>query len=121
MEIEELLEVIGLDFKIVDATNNMKIIKVNGKLHICCISQKGNQFTIDRDTFDYLDLNSIPYCFLLLDTIQNRCYYLPLNKENNWVKLCFLTCDKEKIHLGKQVLNSRIEIQELKDKLSRYR
>ena len=121
MKIENLLEDIGLEFKIIDELNGIKIIKVIDKMHICFISRKGNQFIVDRDTFDYLDFNILPYCLLLNDTMQNKFYYIPLNKENNWVKSCFVSCDKEEIYLGKQVLNHQIDLQELRDKLCKFK
>lgn len=121
MKIVNLLENIGLDYKIIDSTPNIKIIKIPTKLYICFMTQKGNQFLLDRDTFEYLDANSLPYCLLLQDITQNKYYYIPLKKENNWVKSCFAECEKEKIHLGKQVLNAQIQFEELKNKLSRYK
>lgn len=120
MGIENLLKSIGLNFKIIDETKNMKIIKIPDKLHICFVCQKGNQFLIDRDTFEYLDANSLPYCLLLQDIGQNKYYYLSLKKEFNWVKSCFIECDKERIYLGKQVLNAQIGLEELKSKLNCY-
>ena len=121
MKIENLLENIGMNFKTIDEMGNIKIIKVPNKLHICFVSQKGTQFLIDRDTFDYLDTNSLPYCLLLHDLVQNKYFYLPLRKDNNWIKSCFLGCDKEEIYLGKQVLNAQIGLEDLKQKLSNYK
>ncbi|KXL53615.1 MULTISPECIES: hypothetical protein [Bacillota] len=121
MKIENLLENIGLDFKIVDETKKLKIIKIPSKLHICFMIQKGNQFLIDRETFEYLDANSLPYCLLLQDITKNKYYYISLEKENNWIKSCFAGCDKEEIYLGKQVLNAQIQLEELGKKLSKYK
>lgn len=86
MKIENILKEIGLDYKIIDETKNIKIIKIPSKLHICFMTQNGNQFIIDRDFFDYLDTNSLPYCLLLQDITKNQFYYIPLKKESNWVK-----------------------------------
>ena len=121
MKIENLLENIGLDYKIIDETPNIKIIKIPTKLNICFLTQKGNQFLFDRDTFEYLEANSLPYCLLLQDITQNKYFYIPLKKETNWVKSCFAGCEKEEIYLGKQVLNAQIQFQELIDTLSRYK
>ena len=109
MKIENLLENIGLDFKIVDETKKLKIIKIPSK------------FLIDRETFEYLDANSLPYCLLLQDITKNKYYYISLKKENNWIKSCFAGCDKEEIYLGKQVLNAQIQLEELGKKLSKYK
>lgn len=121
MKIQTILESIGLTFKVIDESRTMEIINLPKKLHICFISQPSNQFIIDRETFEYLDLNSLPYCFLLHDSTQHKYYLLELKKENNWVKSCFNSCAKEQIYLGKQVLNAQIEYEELKNKLGRYK
>lgn len=121
MKIENLLQEIGLDFKVIDEENNMKIIKIPTKLQICVISQKGTQFLFEREIFEYLDNNSLPYCLLLQDTSQNKYFYLPLRKEVNWVKSCFDGCNKDKIFLGKQVLNAQTSVEEIKRQLSRYK
>ena len=121
MKIEKILKKIGFNFKIIDEINNIKIIKIPMKLHICFIMQNGNQFILDRDTFDYLTANSLPYCLIMQDTTQNKYYFLQLEKESNWIKSCFASCDKEKIYLGKQVLNAQVEFEELKNKLKKYK
>ncbi len=120
MNIEKLLEEIGLVFKVIDEENGIKIIKIPTKLQICVISQKSNQFLFERDIFEYLDNNSLPYCLLLEDKLQSKYYYIPLRKEANWVKSCFEGCDKNRIYLGKQVLNSQISLHELKNVLKKY-
>ena len=115
MNIEKLLEEIGLVFKVIDEENGIKIIKIPTKLQICVILQKSNQFLFERDIFEYLDNNS-----LLEDKLQSKYYYIPLRKEANWVKSCFEGCDKDRIFLGKQVLNSQISLHELKNVLKKY-
>ena len=47
-------------------------------------------------------------------------YFLKLNKNVNWVKSCFETCDKDAIYLGKQVLNSRITENDLIKELKKF-
>ena len=44
MKIEKILKKIGLNFKIIDEINNIKIIKIPMKLNICFMMQNGNQF-----------------------------------------------------------------------------
>lgn len=117
MKIEKILQEIEVDFKVIDEENNMKMIKIPNKLQICIIEQKGNQFMFERDIFEYLDSNSLPYSLLLQDITQNKYYYLHFRKKINWVKACFDGCDKDKIFLGKQVLNSQISLVDLKKEL----
>ena len=56
------------------------------------IHNKGNQFQVERDFFEYIDGNSIPY-----------------------VILC-----KDVIYLGKQVLNSKVTETDLIKELKKY-
>lgn len=106
--IEKLLSGDNIAYKVIDEDNGFKIIKVNSKLHILYLYGKGTQFMMQRDLFEYLDGNSIPYSILCHDTSSNSIFFLKLNKNRNWLKSCFNTCDKDELYLGKDVLNSRI-------------
>lgn len=117
MLITNILQENSIAYKIVDETETLRIIKIPSKLHICYMQEKNNQFLMDRDIFDYLDGNSIPYCLVLHDSTTKKHYLIILKKENNWIKSCFRGCDKDKIYLGKQVLNSEISNEELKNKI----
>ncbi len=44
------------------------------------IHNKGNQFQVERDFFEYIDGNSIPYVILCEDDNTHVLYYLKLNK-----------------------------------------
>ena len=46
-------------------------------------------------------------------------YYIKLNKNVNWIKSCFETCDKDAIYLGKQVLNAEVSEEILRKELKR--
>lgn len=81
------------------------------------MQEKGNQFQMDREIFEYLDANTIPYWLVLNDTIAKKHYLIVLKKENNWVKSCFIGCNKDKIFLGKQVLNCAVSNEELQKKM----
>lgn len=117
LKIEEILKNEKIGYKVIDEDTNVKILKVEAKIHIFCMESKGNQFVINRDYFEYLDSNSLPYNLFLQDILNHKNYYIELPKAHNWVKSCFETCDKENIYLGKQVLNSIITEQKLYDKL----
>ena len=117
--IEKILKDNGVSYKKIDEDGNIKIFKINGKLHILYIHNKGNRFLLERDFFEYIDENSIPYCILCADDAKGDMYYLKLNKSNNWVKSCFATCDKDSIYLGKQVLNYKIEQSSLINELKK--
>lgn len=106
-----------IEYKLLDSDSNIKLYKVSSKCLILYIKNYGNQFTLNRDFFEYLDGNSLPYKLLLHDAKAKKIYFLELKKENNWVKSCFATCDKDEIFLGKQVLNYSISKEMLAKKL----
>ncbi len=118
--VEKILDKNNVVYKVIDGEGNISILKINGKLHILYIHNKGTQFLVERDFFEYIDSNSIPYAILCEDDNTHILYYLNLNKKVNWVKSCFETCDKESIYLGKQVLNSKITESDLIKELNRY-
>ncbi|MEG1669159.1 hypothetical protein [Chryseobacterium sp.] len=117
MLLTKLLQNNNVPFKLIDTNGKIKIFKILNKLNICFVTERGNQFQLDRDTFDYLNENSIPYWLLLHDTALQKLYLLVLKQENNWVKSCFEGCDKGKIYLGKQVLNSAISNEDFVNKV----
>lgn len=118
--IEKILDKNNIAYKVIDGEGNTTIIKINGKLHMLYIHNKGNQFQVERDFFEYIDGNSIPYVILCEDDNIHVLYYLKLNKKANWVKSCFDTCDKDVIYLGKQVLNSKVTETDLIKELKKY-
>lgn len=118
--IEKILSKNNVAYKIIDEEGNTTIVKINGKLHMLYIHNKGNQFQVERDFFEYIDSNSIPYVILCEDDNTHVLYFLKLNKNVNWVKSCFETCDKDVIYLGKQVLNSRITENDLIKELKKF-
>ena len=117
--IEKTLIEERIPYKVIDEDKGCKLIKINSKMHLFYIKSEGNQFIMERDYFDYLDGNAIPYAILCHDMSKKFFYYLKLNKKSNWIKSCFQTCDKESIYLGKQVLNSRLDEKELRKVLKK--
>ena len=65
--IEKILDKNNIAYKVIDGEGNTTIIKINGKLHMLYIHNKGNQFQVERDFFEYIDGNSIPYVILCED------------------------------------------------------
>lgn len=106
--VEKLLKGAGISYKLIDEDTDFKLIKINSKMHLFYLHDKGNKFLMARDFFDYLDGNSLPYSILCRDDSSGKLFYLKLNKNINWIKSCFESCDKDAIFLGKQVLNAQI-------------
>lgn len=119
--IEKILTSIKLPYKLIDRDEGLKLIKINAKVHILYLYEKGNSFLISRDFFDYLNENIIPYYILCHDVSNNKFYYLKLNKKINWVKSCFQSCDKDVLYLGKKVLNEVIDEKKLQTELLRFK
>lgn len=117
MKIEDIMK--KIDYKVIDEDENFKIFKIAAKRHILFLERKDNVFCLERDLFEYLDSNKLPYSLLLHDKSNDKYYYIELAKEVNWIKSCFNTCTKDKIYLGKQVLNAQIQVPQLIQKLSK--
>lgn len=117
MELYDLLK--KVDYKLVEQEGNIKIIKIAKRVQLFYMESKNNQFEMERDYYEYLDGHSMPYVLLLFDLSAKRYYYIAFNKSNNWIKSCFDSCEKDKLYLGKQVLNCRITEDELVIKLSK--
>ncbi len=115
--LEELLKKLHIEYKKMDHEGNYTIYKLNENKNLLLIENSNNQFKLSRDWFDYLDFNSLPYAILLMDKAEGVLYYLSLEKKVNWVKSCFETCDKDELFLGKQILNSKISVEDLCKKL----
>ena len=107
--IEKIFAQKKIEYKKIDEEDEVKLYKINSKCHLLYIKNKGNQFLMHRDFFEYLDSNSLPYKILLHDIKKDKFYYLELEKVSNGIKSCFATCNKEEIYLGKQVLNYSID------------
>ncbi len=119
--IEKLLKRSTVLYKVIDEDDGMKLIKVNSQLHILYLFGNSNVFLMEREFFDYIDANSIPYSILCHDTSANKLYYLKLNKSTNWVKSCFNTCDKDALYLGREVLKAQISEDLLQKEFFKYK
>ncbi|MGF7017745.1 hypothetical protein M2145_001502 [Lachnospiraceae bacterium PF1-21] len=117
MELKDIFA--EINYKVMDEIDKVAILKVNNKKMIFCMENKDNVFVMDRDYFDYLDLNSLPYSLLLYESTRKKYYYIELSKSHNWVKACFESCEKDKIYLGKQVLNAEIDINQLRKEMKK--
>ena len=119
--IEKLLMSGKVPYKLIDEDDGFKLVKVNSKLHVLYLYRKGSKFLMKRDFFDYIDGSAIPYSILCHDIPNNKLYYLKLNKNVNWVKSCFQTCDKDSLYLGKNVLNALIGEVALQTELLKFK
>ena len=56
--IEKILDKNNIAYKVIDGEGNTTIIKINGKLHMLYIHNKGNQFQVEREDRKSTRLNS---------------------------------------------------------------
>ena len=73
--IEKILIEERIPYKVIDEDKGCKLIKINSKMHLFYIKSEGNQFIMERDYFDYLDGNAIPYAILCHDMSKKFFYY----------------------------------------------
>lgn len=123
MKIEEILNEENIIYKTQEYDDNTKIYKIgySKKINIVTIKEKGNVFKLNIDLFYYLDNQKDLYSFLLTDLDKNQSYYLEFKEKNNWIKSSFERSRKEEIYFGKIVLNNRINMNGLKNKLKYYK
>lgn len=119
--IERILNTINVPYKVIDEDRGLKLIKINAKIHVLYLYCKGSVFQLERDFFEYIDGNSIPYAVLCHDCSAMKMYYLRLNKNSNWIKSCFSTCDKDSMYLGKEVLKAQISDDLIKKEFLKYK
>lgn len=111
MDIKYVLKRNNVKYRIIEEEDYM-LIKVNNSMHLVYITNKESSFKLTRDLFDYIDMNSIPYCLILHNTTLEKIFYLTFPSKNNWIKGSFNGCEKQWIHLGKQILNNEILLTE---------
>lgn len=113
MNIKDIMN--KLNIKTIDEDYNWAIFKVGSQMHIFYLESNSNQFIMERDLYEYLDSNSLPYSLLLFNKKSKQYFYIDLKKGHNWIKACFDNCAKESIFLGKQIMNYPIREDEIVD------
>ncbi len=101
------------DIKVIDEEEDWSIFKVGTKMHILWLQSNSNRFMMERDIFEYLDSNKLPYSILLFNKKEKKYFYIDLKKGYNWVKACFDSCDKDTLFLGKQIMNYPVTEKEI--------
>ena len=75
-------------------------------------NKKDNIFSISRKCFNIIDGELLPYSVILVDNKDN-IYYYDIKEPNNVLRKAFDSCNKELIFFGKEILNKKIETNEL--------
>lgn len=119
MNLQRILKDNNIPFKQIDKDEEYTVLKINNKIMLLCVEEKGNIFKLHRDYYDYIEGNSLPYMIVLCDIKNKKSYLLDLTKGVNWVKNSFESCDKDELFLGKQILNYSINESDLIKALKR--
>lgn len=110
-----------LNIKVIDEDYNWSIFKLGTQMHILYLESNSNQFIMDRDLYEYLDSNSLPYSLLLYNKKSKQYFCIDIKKGHNWIKVCFDNCDKESLFLGKQIMNYPIKENEIIDLFKNFK
>jgi hypothetical protein len=117
--LEKLMRDNGIEYKFQEYDSNIYIFKVGKetKINVIVMMENSSTFKIDRDLFFYIDNQREIYTFLLINTAEDKIYYLEFLDKKNWLKTSFDRSDKEYIFFGKIVLQHRINLDEVGSKL----
>lgn len=63
---------------------------------------------MERELFYYLNTHKLHYAICLVNKIEKRLFLLTFKIKHNWLLSSFSGTDKERLHLGKIVLNNPI-------------
>ncbi|MDF2892079.1 MAG: hypothetical protein K0R80_2446 [Clostridia bacterium] len=113
--LQNLMREKGIEYKFQEYDSNVYLFKVGNekKINIITMEENSSTFKIDRDLFFYIDNQKEMYAFLLINTAEDKTYYLEFLDKNNWLKTSFDRSDKESIFFGKIVLQHRVNIEEI--------
>lgn len=115
----EFLKSLNITYKEIEYSDDITIYKLNNSHNLVVCLSKDSTFKIERDLFFYLDNQSIGYSFLLINISDEKYFFLEYNKISRWIKSSFESCEKDVIYFGKIVLQNRISINELTNKIGK--
>lgn len=95
-----------------------EIIETNSGMYLGIILSNNNTFSIKREVFNYIDKTGEEYSFCLINKKEGKIYYLSFKDKNNWLKTSFGRSDKNELYFGKIVLQHKITVNELIQKIT---
>jgi len=98
----------SIKFKAQEYDDDISIVKIEDKVNLIEYKNKQNSFPVDEDLFFYLDQQSIPYAFLLINTSTDKYFFMNYPKKKNWLSQSFERSNKSVIYFGKIVLQNQI-------------
>lgn len=119
MQIKNELNKNNIDFKVLDEDKDFVLYKIQDRLVLLHMLCKSSDFIMERDIFEYIDSNKLEYRIICENTSSGKMFYLKFPNKNNWIKGAFESCSKQKLHLGKQVLNNQMKLIDIASNLKR--
>lgn len=120
MKIIELLNKESINYKEIEYSSEVDIFNISNKLNLVVIYGNSNNFMMDRELFYYINTHKLNYAICLVNKVENRMFLLQFKTKHNWLLSSFSGTKKEKLHLGKIVLNSPVNEKKLSDFLLAY-
>ena len=119
MRIQEILIKNNINFDLIVKEKGNMIFKV-GELKILVNLNQGNIFKLSRKNFDVLASDGGKFALWLIDSKENKHYYLKFINKNNWLTNSFISSSKSELNLGKEVLKKNAKISVIMEDLALF-
>ena len=119
MTIQEILIKNNINFDLIVKEKGNMILKV-GELKILVNLNQGNIFKLSRKNFDVLASDGGKFALWLIDSKENKHYYLKFINKNNWLTNSFVSSSKSELNLGKEVLKKNAKISVIMEDLALF-
>lgn len=120
MWLNEILDKNSIKYKVQEYDDDIYIYKVENKANVVVISSTTSIFSLDRELFYYLSNQNKLYSFVLMNSQDDKVFYLEFRDKINWLNSSFERSDKEELYFGKIVLNNQSNMENIIQKIKKY-
>lgn len=113
MNIDNILKKLKEQNKYIAINKTNTIYNLKNR-NLMVIESTSNTFSITRSAFERL-IQAYNYAYLLINKNTNELFYFDNKKD--WMKLSFERSNKEELFFGKEILQTRISIDDIKIKV----
>lgn len=117
MNIDKLLEENNFKFKKIKIGKNIELFEFENETMLIIIRSSNNVFKINRKDFYKIDDRLLPYNFYLINEVENKTFYITVKEPANFLRNAFENSLKNEIYFGKDVLNNKINNENLIEKI----
>ena len=117
MNIDKLLEENNFKFKKIKIGKNIELFEFENETMLIIIRSSNNVFKINRKDFYKIDDRLLPYNFYLINEVENKTFYITIKEPANFLRNAFENSLKNEIYFGKDVLNNKINNENLIEKI----